>query len=81
MTPEVYREAYEHANTELLSIFGQLEQLGVRKSQIERLVETLKPLAGSQPQGNPGFADSDPGQPGTDVYKSNWKPDGIPSVV
>ena len=82
MTPEVYRAAYEQANTELRSIFGQIEQLGVRRGQIERLLETLKPLTGSLSQGNSGFPDGELVQPGIDPYKSNWnQPDGVLSVV
>lgn len=82
MKTEVYGEAYEQAKSELRGIFEQLDQLGRRKVQIEKLVETLKPLVSYQSQGNTGFAESEASQQGIDAYKSHWnQPEGILSVV
>jgi len=41
---DVYRVAYETANTELGEIVERFEQLRTRKDQIERLVAALKPV-------------------------------------
>jgi hypothetical protein len=82
MKAEIYGAAYEQANSELRNIFEQLDQLGRRKGQIEKLVETLKPMIGSQSQGNVGFAASDLGQQSADVFKSQWnQPEAVLSVV
>lgn len=41
---EIYRIAFEAANSELTEISAQFERLRIRKDQIERLVTVLKPL-------------------------------------
>lgn len=46
MKQEVYRFAFDEANTELSQILGEFEQLRARKDRIEKVVEALKPLAG-----------------------------------
>lgn len=51
MKQDVYRFAFEEANTELTQIRGEFEQLRIRKEKIEKAVEALKPLAGIETQG------------------------------
>jgi hypothetical protein len=41
---EIYRVAFESANSELEEISAEVERLQIRKDQIERLVTVLKPL-------------------------------------
>jgi len=41
---EIYRVAFESANSELTEISAEVERLKIRKDQIERLVTVLKPL-------------------------------------
>jgi hypothetical protein len=53
MKQEVYRIAFDEANSELVQIVGEFEQLRIRKDRIEKVVEALKPLAGADPQGAP----------------------------
>lgn len=53
MKEEVYRFAFDEANAELTQIVGEFEQLRMRKDRIEKVVEALKPLAGSDAQGAP----------------------------
>ena len=48
MKQEVYRFAFDEANTELSQILGEFEQLRARKDRIEKVVEALKPLAGTE---------------------------------
>ncbi len=50
MNKEVYRFAFEEANTELSQIVGEFEQLRLRKERVEKVVEALKPLAGADGQ-------------------------------
>jgi hypothetical protein len=50
MNKEVYRFAFDEANTELSQIVGEFEQLRLRKERVEKVVEALKPLAGSEGQ-------------------------------
>ena len=50
MKEEVYRFAFDEANAELSQIVGEFEQLRIRKDRIEKVVEALKPLAGSDVQ-------------------------------
>jgi len=45
MKQEVYRFAFDEANSELNQILGEFEQLRQRKDRIEKVVEALKPLA------------------------------------
>ncbi len=44
MTQETYRFAFEEANAELGDILAQFEQLRLRKTQMEQVVEALRPL-------------------------------------
>jgi hypothetical protein len=44
MAKEVYRVAYEEAKLELADILQEFEQLRLRKEQLEKLAELLKPL-------------------------------------
>ncbi len=46
MKQEVYRYAYNEANTELTEILTEFEQLRLRKEGIERALDALRPLAG-----------------------------------
>jgi len=50
MKQEVYRFAFDEANSELSHIIGEFEQLRARKDRIEKVVEALKPLAGIESQ-------------------------------
>ena len=43
---EVYRVAFDSANTELKDIVGAFEELRARKERIEKVVMALKPLLG-----------------------------------
>jgi hypothetical protein len=52
MNKEAYRFAFDEANAELSKIVGEFEQLRMRKERVEKVVEALKPLAGSD--GQPG---------------------------
>jgi len=54
MKEEVYRFAFDEANAELTQIVGEFEQLRMRKDRIEKVVEALKPLAGSDTQAGSG---------------------------
>jgi hypothetical protein len=40
-TREAYRAAFDEASLELKQIFGRIEQLRMRKRQIEKVVEVL----------------------------------------
>lgn len=53
MKQEVYRFAFDEANSELSQILGEFEQLRARKDRIEKVVEALKPLAGIEASGAP----------------------------
>ncbi|MDE3200999.1 MAG: hypothetical protein KGN79_08760 [Acidobacteriota bacterium] len=46
MRQEAYRVAYDEANSELKEFVLKFEQLRFRKEQIERLVDSLRPLMG-----------------------------------
>jgi len=50
MKQEVYRYAYNEANTELTEILTEFEQLRLRKEGIERALDALRPLAGVDAQ-------------------------------
>ncbi|HEU5350438.1 MAG TPA: hypothetical protein VFU55_02505 [Terracidiphilus sp.] len=61
MRQDVYRVAYDQANAELGEILSKFEQLRARKERIEKVVDVLKPLVGSEMQSAPaetltGFA-------------------------
>lgn len=47
MRPDVYRIAYEEASAELSDILTRFDLLRQRKERIEKVVEALKPLVGS----------------------------------
>jgi hypothetical protein len=53
MRQDVYRVAYDQANAELSEILSKFEQLRVRKDRIEKVVDVLKPLVGSEMQSAP----------------------------
>lgn len=48
MRQEVYRVAFDEAKAELAELLGRFEQLRQRKDRIEKVVEALKPLMGSE---------------------------------
>ena len=50
---EIYRVAFESANSELTDISAEFERLRIRKDQIERLVTVLTPLLEDAAQSNP----------------------------
>ncbi len=50
MKQEVYRYAYNEANTELTEILTEFEQLRLRKEGIEKALDALRPLAGVDAQ-------------------------------
>jgi hypothetical protein len=54
MNKEVYRFAFDEANSELSAISGEYEQLRARKDRVEKVVEALKPLAGIETQAPSG---------------------------
>jgi hypothetical protein len=83
MKLEVYRTAYESANAELTEIFEQFDRLGLRKGQIERLLDTLKPLvpAESSPEQTYNAEGLSSGHRRTEIYKSNWEQPEALSVV
>lgn len=45
---EVYRVAFDSANSELKDIVGAFEDLRARKERIEKVVMALKPLLGAE---------------------------------
>jgi hypothetical protein len=45
---EVYRVAFDSANSELNDILGAFEELRARKDRIEKVVTALKPLLGAE---------------------------------
>lgn len=45
---EVYRVAFDSANSELKEIVGAFEELRARKERIEKVVMALKPLLGAE---------------------------------
>ena len=45
---EVYRIAFDSANSELNDILGAFEELRARKDRIEKVVTALKPLLGAE---------------------------------
>jgi hypothetical protein len=47
-TGDVYRVAFDSANTELNQILGAFEELRARKERIEKVVLALKPLLGME---------------------------------
>jgi hypothetical protein len=46
MRQQTYRTAYDEAHVELMDITAQFEALRLRKEQIERVLEALKPFIG-----------------------------------
>jgi len=51
MELNAYRVAYEAANSEFGVILKEFNQLNLRKNQLERVVEALRPIAGLDTQG------------------------------
>lgn len=51
MELNAYRVAYEAANSEFKDILKEFNQLSLRKNQLERVVEALRPIAGFDTQG------------------------------
>ncbi|HWT65158.1 MAG TPA: hypothetical protein VN151_03520 [Terracidiphilus sp.] len=49
MTQDTYRFAYEEANAELREILEQFEQLRLRKTQMELVIEALRPMLSDAP--------------------------------
>jgi hypothetical protein len=45
---EIYRVAFEAANSELNEISAEFERLRIRKEHIEKLVQVLQPLIGEE---------------------------------
>jgi hypothetical protein len=48
MRQEVYRVAFDEASAELSEILSKFEQLRLRKDRVEKVVDALKPLVGSE---------------------------------
>jgi hypothetical protein len=46
MRQETYRTAYDEAHAELVDITAQFDALRLRKEQVERVVDALKPFIG-----------------------------------
>jgi lipopolysaccharide biosynthesis regulator YciM len=46
MRLETYRTAYDEANAEMQDIIAQFDELCLRKDQVEKVVEALKPFVG-----------------------------------
>lgn len=68
---DVYRTAFDSANSELNDILGAFEELRARKERIEKVVTALKPLLGAEEaaagNSNPSDPSSDPAGQGEDV--------------
>lgn len=74
MKQEVYRFAFEEANSELKEISGEFEQLRVRKERIEKVLEALKPFSGFDSQNAP--ADHQPSEAGNYSFQQNGGSNG-----
>jgi hypothetical protein len=69
---DIYRTAFDSANSELNDILGAFEELRARKERIEKVVLALKPLLGAEEAAgiqNPTDPSSDPGSQGEDTYQ------------
>jgi hypothetical protein len=75
MRQEVYRVAYDEANAELSEILGRFEQLRLRKDRVEKVVEALKPLVGSEGMTLGADQKKEPGVPQHEV-----SPESAPST-
>jgi len=68
---DVYRTAFDSANSELNDILVTFEELRARKERIEKVVMALKPLLGAEEAtvglSNPTDPSTDPGSSGEDV--------------
>jgi len=68
---DVYRTAFDSANSELNDILVTFEELRARKERIEKVVMALKPLLGAEEAttglSSPTDASTDPGSSGEDV--------------
>lgn len=72
MRQETYRTAYDEAHAELLDITAQFEALCVRKEQVERVVEALRPFVlDSEPEAEmaSAYATSESMQPASDLVE------------
>lgn len=59
MNTAAYQSAFEEANAELKDIVGQFEQLRMRKEKVEKAVEVLKSLLGTELQNNDNRSNAD----------------------
>jgi hypothetical protein len=67
---DVYRTAFDSANSELNDILGAFEELRARKERIEKVVMALKPLLGAEEaaaSSNSSDSSADSGSQGEDV--------------
>ena len=68
---DIYRTAFDSANSELNEILGAFEELRARKDRIEKVVMALKPLIGAEEAAagisNPSDPSADSGVQGEDV--------------
>lgn len=53
---EIYRVAFESANSELTEISAEVQELQARKEQIERLIAVLKPLVDEEENSSREFS-------------------------
>lgn len=63
---DVYRVAFDSANSELNQILVSFEELKARKERIEKVVSALKPLLGATEESSaydPASSSADSGQP------------------
>jgi hypothetical protein len=58
MIKGVYRAAYDEAKAELADILREFEHLRLRKEQLEKIVEALKPIAETIETDQKGKSDS-----------------------
>jgi len=81
---EIYRVAFDAANSELTGINAEFEKLRMRKEQLERLVAVLRPFAGEEENAGPiSLADSasheTPTAVAADSSESSGEPQPVPS--
>jgi hypothetical protein len=68
---DVYRVAFESANSELNQILGAFEDLRIRKERIEKVVLALKPLLGAEEEAGAAGPNADAS---TDTPQSEEQP-------
>jgi hypothetical protein len=81
---EIYRVAFDAANSELTEINAEFESLRIRKDQVERLIVVLRPLIGEEESaGTVSLAEgASPEAPATGAEtsgESNREPQPVPS--